>query len=425
MKSIIFFLTGLFTCSLAVDAQMHYSLTSSSNTYTPLTGGTTPFLSGNGIDLLADEGYANNILIGFPFSYNGGGTYTELSVSTNGFISFNTLSDSYLLNNLTSGAIGERPIIAPLWDDINLQSTNNLQYATTGSAPNRVFTMEWLNARWGFGASAACISFQVKLYETTNWIEFNYRQEGGTPNGPSASIGLTASSTGSSNFISLQSASSSPAASVSSEMGTIASKPPTNQSYVFKSGVLPVSFASFSVTKNNGWHSLSWQTFNETNNNGFEVERSANGTNFSKILFVESKAVNGSSASSLNYAVNDAKPIDGTNYYRLKQIDKDGRTNYSSIVSIKNNLTDDWAGLTLYPNPVRGKLVVQLNSKRSNEVAIAVFNSLGNQVMQKNYSIVTGTTQVYADVASLPSGLYTVRVTGNRDEKPLIKTFVK
>jgi len=425
MKNAIILAVSFLACTFKLAAQMHYSLTSTTNTYTAVNGGTSPFLTGNGFDLIADEGYANDVPIGFSFSYNGTAGYTQLAVSTNGFISFNSLSNSYLLNNLTSGATGERPIIAPLWDDINLQSTNNLQYITTGTAPNRVFIMEWLNARWGFGATAACISFQVKLYETSNWIEFNYRQEAGTPVAPTASIGLTAAGMGSSNFISLLGTSAAPGASISTEMGTIASKPATNQSYIFKAGVLPVSITSFSVAKSNGSHVINWKTLNETNNAGFDIERSADGINFSKILFVNSKATNGNSPSALSYTANDAKPIDGTNYYRLKQIDKDGRVNYSSIVFIKNMLLDAWASLSIYPNPVKDKLVVLLNSKQSSVVTVAVFNSLGNQILLKNHSIALGSTQLYTDVSSLPVGVYTVKVIGNKNDTPLTKTFVK
>lgn len=426
MKSTIMMVMGLVLCtSKQLAAQMHYSFTPTASTFTPISNGTSPFLTGNGFDLLSDEGYVNNISIGFPFTYNGSGSFNELSISTNGFISFNSLSNSYLLNNLTSGATGERPIIAPLWDDINLASTTNLQYVTTGNAPNRVFTVEWLDARWGFGATSACISFQVKLYETSNWIEFSYRQEAGAPSAPSASIGLTAAGTGNTNFISLQSATSTPGASMTAEIATIANKPANNQSYVFKPGVLPVNIASISVAKSNGSHTVSWQTLNETNNAGFEVQRSVDGTNFSNILFVASKAVNGSSASSINYSASDVKPLQGTNYYRLKQIDKDGKTNYSSIVSIKNISSDAWAVIAVYPNPVKDKLTVQLNTNDVNDVEVAIFNSLGKQVIRNKYIVLAGQTQTVTDVASLPMGFYTVRVTNNRNDVPLFKTFVK
>ena len=425
MKSPIILVASFFVCTMKLNAQMNYSLTPATNTYTSISAGSSPFLIGNGFDLLADEGYANNIPIGFSFNYNGGTNYTQVAVSTNGFISFNSLSDSYLTNNLTSGATGERPIVAPLWDDINLQTTNNLKYKTTGTAPNRIFTVEWLNARWGFGAATACISFEVKLYETSNWIEFNYREETGTPLAPTASIGLTASSMGTNNFLSLLGTSSIPGASVSTEMNTISNKPTSNQSYVFKPGVLPVLFASFSVSKNNGSHSINWQTLSEINNAGFEIQRSIDGINFNKILLIDSKASNGNSSSTLNYMANDTKPFDGMNYYRLKQVDKDGRFNYSSIASIKNTNNETWASMSIYPNPVNEKLALLINSKQSNTIYIGVFDALGTRILAKKYSIAAGSTQLYLDMSSLPFGVYSIKISGNNNALPLIKTFVK
>ncbi len=81
--------------------------------------------------------------------------------------------------------------------------------------------------------------------------------------------------------------------------------------------------------------------------------------------------------------------------------------------------------MQLYPNPVKNKLVVQLNSKQSNGITVAVYNAVGNQVLLRNYTATEGATQMDADVSLLPAGVYTVRVTNSKNGKPLIKTFVK
>lgn len=405
-----------------VKAQMNYSFTPATNTYSSISG-TVPTLTGNGNDPLADEGYANAVPIGFSFTYNGSTTYTTVAISTNGFISFGALSDSYVTNNLKNGAAGQRPIVAPLWDDINLQSTNNLKYTTTGTAPNRVFTVEWLNARWGFGASAACISFQVKLYETTNWIEFAYKQESGTPVSPSASVGLTSTGTGNNNFISLGNTSAAPTVSTTVEETAIAAKPATNQSYIFKPGTLPVSISSFSVTREKNNHVVQWQTVNEINNAFFEVERSANGIQFSSIAQQQSKAVQGNSITSLQYSVDDKYPLAGTNYYRLKQVDKDGKTMYSPIVSIKNSHSAN-ASISLFPNPVKSKLNIQLNNLNSADVTVGVYNIYGQLVLQSKNNNIQNTT-LSIDVSNLTTGIYTVRVFDAKSNSYLTERFVK
>jgi hypothetical protein len=411
--------------STTVFAQMNYSFSASTATYASISGGTSPFLSGNGIDQLADEGYATNIPIGFSFNYNNSGVFTQVSISTNGFISFADLTDAYVVNNLTSGVVGQRPIVAPLWDDINLQTTANLKYTTTGSAPSRIFTVEWLNARWGFGASSACISFQVKLYETSNWVEFAYRQESGTPASPSASVGLTAVGTGNSNFISLSNLSVSPIVSVSNEVNSISTKPNTNQSFIFKPGTLPITINSFNVSKEKGVHYLQWQTVSEINNSFFEVQRSANGIQFTTINQLMSKAIDGNSSSVLQYNYADIKPLDGINYYRIKQTDKDGKFSFSSIISIKNN-TNDLASISLYPNPVKNKLNIQLNNAGIGQISISVLNAFGQQVIQKNNLISTNNNIISLDVSQLVTGIYSVKVVNNETNKSYtIKRFVK
>ena len=420
MKILYRTLIVFFSSITLAKAQMNYSFTATTNTYTSITG-TVPFLSGNENDPFADEGFATNIPIGFSFGYNSSNTYTEVSISTNGFISFGTLNDSYITNNLATGVTGQRPIVAPLWDDINLQSTNNIKYTTTGSAPNRVFIVEWVNARWGFGASAACISFQVKLYETSNWIEFAYKQETGTPVSPSASVGLTAIGTGNNNFISLSNLTAAPSVSTTTEVTTIATKPATNQSYIFKPGTLPVSISNFSVAREKNNHLIQWQTTSEISNAYFDVERSANGIQFSSIGKLNAKSVQGNSNTNLLYNITDNRPLTGINYYRLKQVDKDGKSMYSSVISIKNT-SANIGSISLYPNPVKSKLNIQLNDFDAADITVSIFNVYGQQMMQVKS---TNSGLIVLDVAHLVTGIYTVKISNAKSNGFLMERFVK
>ena len=82
-----------------------------------------------------------------------------------------------------------RPLLAPFWDNLNM-STGGVYYQTTGTAPSRVFTLEWNNARWPSTVTSGTISFQVKLYEGTGRIEYLYRPEAGTPAYPDPIVDL-------------------------------------------------------------------------------------------------------------------------------------------------------------------------------------------------------------------------------------------
>ena len=107
-----------------------------------------------------------------------------------------------------------------------------MNYKLTGTAPNRVLTVEWKEMEWRFTATTWALSFQVKLYETSNRIEFIYTRNGGAGanlDTPDASIGITGSTTG--QFYSLDATSATPNASSVTETTNLNSKPNNGQVY--------------------------------------------------------------------------------------------------------------------------------------------------------------------------------------------------
>lgn len=404
-------------------AQMNYSLTASTANFTTITNGTTPFFTGNGNDPLADEGYAIEVPIGFNFLFNSTNTYNKVSISTNGFISFSDLTSAYVVNNLTNGAVGERPIVAPLWDDLDLQTTTNISYITTGTAPNRIFTVQWLNAKWGFGAASAGVSFQVKLYETLNWIEFIYKQETGLASSPSASIGLTAIATGTNNFISIANFNTTPTVSTTSEVNTVATKPATNYSLTFKAGTLPSILGLFKVIKENNVHRVVWQTLQEVDVDGFYVEHSLDGTRFSNIGFVKSKAVNGNSNNIIDYSLANSIINKGNNYYRLKQVDKNGTAYFSSVFLVRNQ--DASFNVQLFPNPVRNILNIEFKEPLENTTILNIVSKEGKILISKKMNTQVQNSVVQLNVADFPSGIYTVQIINEQNKFSSTKTFIK
>ncbi|OJW84910.1 MAG: hypothetical protein BGO69_10215 [Bacteroidetes bacterium 46-16] len=212
-------------CISSLKAQVNYRFTALQGTYTTLTGATNVTLIGN-----TNDGYNGFIPLGFNFYYNGAATpTTSVGVSTNGFMTLSGfLNNSTPVNNLNSGLAGRRPVIAPLWDDIS--ATSGLSYQTSGSAPNRVFTMQWRNIHWNQAYVPIAGSFQVKLYETSNFIDFIYDSTGSTQNA-SASIGLTASGTGAGNFASLENTTTTPTVSTTAEVTTLSTMMAGGQIY--------------------------------------------------------------------------------------------------------------------------------------------------------------------------------------------------
>lgn len=184
MKKITLFLFALFTC-WQINAQVSaYSFSETTETYAQITG-TTSTATG-------DDGTQNGISIGFNFVF-GGTTYTTFSITTNGMIRLggNITGSFGAFSNALSNTAGDRPLIAPLWDDNHLGS-GTIRYAVTGSSPNQVLTVNFHNTKIGGSGNngGADVSWLLRLYETTNVIEIVYSNPFTTTNTVSASVGI-------------------------------------------------------------------------------------------------------------------------------------------------------------------------------------------------------------------------------------------
>ena len=158
----------------------HYEFFATTGTYTPITG--------TNAGISSDDVLSDIIPIGFTFSY-GDFSYSEVKISSNGWIGLGT-SQTYsnLSNSLNSTTY--QPVVAPLWDDLSMVS-GTVSYLMSGTAPNRVFIIQYENAKWYYSGPVG-FNFQVQLFETGK-ISFIYGSNPGIPNNPSASIGINMS----------------------------------------------------------------------------------------------------------------------------------------------------------------------------------------------------------------------------------------
>jgi hypothetical protein len=223
-KFILFII--LSTISTRYKSQiLSYNFTALSVPYVANTTPTTSLINAS-----VDDQLSATAPIGFTFQYNCI-NYTQFKASSNGWLTFNTgVTGSNNNNNLNTST--DRPIIAPLWDDLATGTTGRVNYNLSGVAPNRVLTIEWLNMEWRYTATAAAISFQCKLYETSNRIEFCYLRIGNATaniDTPSGSIGLGGTVSG--DFYSLDGVGAAPNASKITETSTLSTKPATDQVY--------------------------------------------------------------------------------------------------------------------------------------------------------------------------------------------------
>jgi hypothetical protein len=207
-----------------------YSFQATTGTYTQVSGSATQLTS-----VQADSAISTAQNIGFNFVYDGN-TYTQFKMSSNGFISLNMSGTGSIgTNNFSTANATARPIIAPLWDDNDGNATGGSYagYEVTGTAPNRVLTVEWRNWEWNWNSANPVISYQVKLYEGTNVIEYIYRSESGAVASGSASIGIgSATGSGAGSYINLSSIAT-PAVSSTTATTTLSTKPATGTVYRF------------------------------------------------------------------------------------------------------------------------------------------------------------------------------------------------
>lgn len=188
--------------------------------------------------------------------------------------------------------------------------------------------------------------------------------------------------------------------------------------------VQPVELSSFTGVKVNGVNKLNWNTATELNNSGFELQRSADGKNFTKLAFVNSKSENGNSASPLSYTFVDENPLRGANYYRLNQVDKDGKSTLSEIVTIKGDKVSKLEVSAIFPNPVKDRLTVKIEGSASEKVSVQVVDLAGKVLSVQNVQVGIGENQISVNTSKLTNGNYILKVTTENGETSVQK-FVK
>jgi uncharacterized membrane protein len=184
--------------------------------------------------------------------------------------------------------------------------------------------------------------------------------------------------------------------------------------------VLPVANMQFSGVLKQNEAALKWITEQEVNTDRFEIERSDDGINYVIIAVVNAA---GNSNTKSNYSYTDKLINAGTYYYRLKQIDTDGKSVNSKTIVIKSAGSAGIA-LSVTPNPYSSNTVVSLHLEKAAIVLVSVVNTTGKVVHSFTVKGNAGNNRVpLSNINHLPSGIYFIRAEtgkGNSTEK-LIK----
>jgi N-acetylneuraminic acid mutarotase len=168
--------------------------------------------------------------------------------------------------------------------------------------------------------------------------------------------------------------------------------------------VIPVELTSFTAAAKGKEVTLSWSTATELNNLGFEIQRSTKGKDFFTVGFVNG---HGTITEPQNYSYADRNLNNGKYYYRLKQVDYDGRYEYSDVVEVDYRVFNSYLLEQNYPNPFNPTTTIGFGLQSKSDIKIAILNAIGEELaVVLNEEKESGFYQVEFNAANLPSGVY-------------------
>jgi Secretion system C-terminal sorting domain len=167
---------------------------------------------------------------------------------------------------------------------------------------------------------------------------------------------------------------------------------------------LPVSLKSFNATQRSNKAILTWETELENNNDGFEIERrSAGNSQYQKIGFVDSKAPGGT-GNGYSYGFDDNQMLTkGVTYYRLRQVDLDGKATYSEVKAVRTG-NGGLLTISIYPNPSRGTANVTI-PESAGKMDVSLDDYTGKSIQRWS-----GISVRNLQVNNMKPGIYMLRI---------------
>ncbi|MDO8548852.1 MAG: T9SS type A sorting domain-containing protein [Ignavibacteria bacterium] len=405
-----------------------------------------------------DEGYAGPFPFGFNFKFYGN-TKTQVYVSSNGYLLFNTINEDTYVNDPIPDPAIPNEFIAPFWADFDGTEGGTVHYKQDG---NR-FIVQFTN--WPhFFLSGTLVTFQVVLYSSGKILVYYNNMIGtldietvGIENGD-GTIGLQVAYNANyvHNNLALQFSAEPDWLGAAPLSGTlyngnsvdidlefrtedfpvgdysmdlvISSNDPVNPTITVPVTMtivpIPVELTSLSAEAEKNSVTLKWTTATETNNQGFEIERQVGskqytvGNQWETVGFIEGK---GNTTERHSYIFGENDLGIGKYSYRLKQMDYDGSYEYSDEVEVDIAAPEEYTLKQNYPNPFNPMTTIEYSLPENTEVRIDIYNSLGELVMTLiNNTMDAGYQKINFDASSLPSGTYIYQIKA----KGQTKTFV-
>jgi hypothetical protein len=194
---------------------------------------------------------------------------------------------------------------------------------------------------------------------------------------------------------------------------SVTSLPCSNMATIPFNCPLPVSWLDFTATRTPSGNLLNWSTSKEENNHYFIIERSYDGINFEAIGQISGA---GNSSSNIFYSFLDNQASSGITYYRIKQVDIDGKYSYSPVRSV---YSEGFSSVSVYPNPNNGIFNLKYHGGEG-EIEIVIYNNLGQKVHQQILEGSGEFNEAEINLSSLVKGVYHLSA-----EKRILKIVIE
>lgn len=172
----------------------------------------------------------------------------------------------------------------------------------------------------------------------------------------------------------------------------------------------PVEIINYRVENLEDEVKLMWTTTQEINHNRFVVERSSDGDNFETLQTLPGQ---GDSESERDYEVYDYEPLEGQSYYRLQQVDQDGSTTFTEVLSVRRDKAFNFVGAV--PNPAQaGQAVrVEYDLNKPTKVEITVSDLMGHILHRQVSDQAEGYQRSLINTENWASGVYLIKLTSD------------
>lgn len=170
---------------------------------------------------------------------------------------------------------------------------------------------------------------------------------------------------------------------------------------------VPLQFLKFTAQRKQNYSQLDWSTARELNAEKYEIERSEDGISYRSIGIVLAHNAGGTN----NYQYNDALLLNGTAWYRIRSVDKNGRYNYSTVAVVSDRSKE--GGLYVINNPVYQFIHISTGSAYAGSYEYSLINTAGQLVQKGNMMANTGAVSTIPLAAAITPGIYVLDIKNN------------